>query len=71
MREIDTTNIDSNTKLITISEDGVEQARIATPSIWAFKNLAITDLDAALAQVNKSALTTDEKAVLQSLMDAE
>lgn len=71
MREITKTNIDSNTRLVTISENGVEIARTATPSIWAFKNNAITDLDQSLAQLNKVALTTEEKAFLQSIMDAE
>lgn len=71
MRQIAKTNVDSNTRLVTISEDGVEIARTATPSIWAFKNNAITDLDQSLAQVNKAALTTEEKAFLQSMMDAE
>lgn len=71
MRQIAKTNVDSNTRLVIISEDGVEIARIATPSIWAFKNNAIIDLDQSLAQLNKSALTTEEKAFLQSMMDAE
>ena len=71
MREITKTEIDSNTRLIAIFEDGVEQARTATPSIWAFKNNAIIDLDQSLAQLNKTALTTEEKAFLQSWMDAE
>lgn len=71
MREIQTTEVDSNTRLIVILDDGLEIANTATPSIWAFKNNAITDLDSALSRVNKSALTTEEKAFLQSLMDAE
>jgi hypothetical protein len=71
MREITKTEIDSNTRLIIIFENGLEIARTATPSIWAFKNNTITDLDQALARLNKSALTTEEKAFLQSMMDAE
>jgi hypothetical protein len=69
MREIQKTEIDSNTTLLTVLEDGVEIARAAPPSIWAFKNNAISDLDAALTSVNKSALSSEEKTLLQSWMN--
>lgn len=69
MREIQKTEIDSNTILLTVLEDGVEVTRTATPSIWAFKNNAITDLNTALESVNKSALTNEEKALVQSWTD--
>ena len=69
MREIQKTEIDSNTTLLAVLEDSVEVARIALPSIWAFKNNAITDLDTALESVNKPALTSEEKTLLQSWMN--
>jgi len=69
MREIQKTEIDSNTTLLTVSEDGVEITRIALPSIWAFKNNAISDLDTALTNVNKPALSSEEKTLLQSWMN--
>jgi hypothetical protein len=69
MREIQKTEIDSNTTLLTVSEDGVEITRIALPSIWAFKNNAISDLDTALTSVNKPALSSEEKTLLQSWMN--
>ena len=69
MREIQKTEIDSNTTLLTVSEDGVEITRIALPSIWAFKNNAISDLDTALTSVNKPVLSSEEKTLLQSWMN--
>ena len=69
MREIQKTEIDSNTTLLVVFEDGVEVARTAPPSIWAFQNNAISDLETALKNVNKSALTSEEKTLLQSWMN--
>jgi hypothetical protein len=69
MREIQKTEIDSNTTLLAVLEDGVEITRIALPSIWAFKNNAISDLDTALTSVNKPALSSEEKTLLQSWMN--
>ena len=69
MREIQKTEIDSNTTLLTVLEDGVEVIRTALPSIWAFKNNAISDLDTALTNVNKSVLSSEEKTLLQSWMN--
>ncbi len=68
MREIQKTEIDSNTILLTVTEDSAEITRIALPSIWAFKNNAISDLEAALKNVNKPALSSEEKALIQSWM---
>jgi hypothetical protein len=69
MREIQKTEIDSNTTLLVVLEDSVEITRIALPSIWAFKNNAISDLDTALTNVNKPALSSEEKTLLQSWMN--
>jgi hypothetical protein len=69
MREIQKTEVDSNTTVLVVVEDGVEITRTALPSIWAFKNNAISDLDAALKNVNKPALSSEEKTLLQSWMN--
>ena len=69
MREIQKTEIDSNTTLLAVFEDGVEVARTALPSIWAFKNNAISDLETSLKDVNKPALSSEEKTLLQSWMN--
>lgn len=69
MREIQKTEIDSNTTLLAVFEDGVEVARTALPSIWAFKNNAISDLETVLKDVNKPALSSEEKTLLQSWMN--
>jgi hypothetical protein len=66
MREIQKTEIDSNTTLLAVLEDGVEITRTALPSVWAFKNNAISDLETSLKNVNKPALTSEEKTLLQS-----
>ena len=52
-----------------VFEDGVEVTRTAPPSIWAFQNNAISDLETALKNVNKSALTSEEKTLLRSWMN--
>jgi hypothetical protein len=69
MREIQKTEIDSNTTLLAVFEDGVEVARTALPSIWAFKNNAMSDLETVLKDVNKPALSSEEKTLLQSWMN--
>lgn len=69
MREIQKTEIDSNTTLLVILENGVEITRTALPSIWAFKNNAISDLETMLATLNKPALTNEEKSLVQSWTD--
>jgi hypothetical protein len=69
MREIQKTEIDSNTTLLAVFEDGIEIARTALPSVWAFKNNAISDLETVLKDVNKPALSSEEKTLLQSWMN--
>ncbi len=61
MRQLQKTDIDQNTKKVEILEDGVSIITVAPPSIWAFKNNLISELEEALAKLNKSALTSDEK----------
>lgn len=69
MRSIIKSDIDSNTKKVEVLEDGVSVITVAPPSVWAFKNNTITEIEEQLAKLNKPALTNDEKSQLQSWMD--
>lgn len=69
MRSIIKSDIDSNTKKVEILEDGVSIVTIAPPSVWAFKNNTITEIEEQLSKLNKPALTNDEKSQVQSWMD--
>lgn len=69
MRQLQKTDIDQNTKKVEILEDGVSIITVAPPSIWAFKNNLISELEEALAKLNKSALTSDEKNQLTTWMN--
>ncbi len=69
MRSIIKSDIDSNTKKIEVLEDGVSIITVAPPSIWAFKNNTISEIEEQLSKLNKSALTNDEKSQLQAWMD--
>lgn len=69
MRELQKTEIDANTKKISIVENGIEIVVVCPPTMWAFKNNTIIELDQALTKLNKPVLTNDEKNLLQSWMN--
>ena len=69
MRSIIKNEVDSNTRKIEVLENGVSIITVAPPSIWAFKNNTITEIEEQLAKLNKPALTNDEKSQIQSWMD--
>ncbi len=69
MREIKKTDIDANTKKIEIIENGVSIITVAPPSIWAFKNNTISEIEEQLSKLNKSALSNEEKSSVQAWMN--
>ncbi len=69
MREIKKTDIDANTKKIEIIEDGVSIITVSPPSIWAFKNNTISEIEEQLSKLNKSALSNEEKSSVQAWMN--
>lgn len=69
MRNIEKSNVDTNTVVISIIENGVTIIREAFPSKPAFKEMGISGIANALAAIQKEPLSTAEELQLRTWMN--